>query len=763
MPEDISRSPRSDEPHIPLSEQPLLADDPSPSTPSPAVPPSATSAPPPTTGPADAPPSADGPADAAPLDASSSADPAAVAPSAASPAPAPSTRTVHPPHDHAHPHRHLDLHGVPRARKPLPLLMLGALGVVFGDIGTSPLYSLQTVFSSHHNAVAPTESDVLGVISMVTWCLITIVTVSYIGLIMRAHNQGEGGILALTALVLRKLGPAVGPREAAVALVLGVVGAALFFGDSLITPAISVLSAFEGIEVTGAVPNAVIVPGALVVLTVLFAVQRWGTGRIGGSFGVVMAVWFLTLAAMGLPHVLAHPTILRALSPHYAVAFMIDRPLIAFIAMGAVVLTITGAEALYADMGHFGHRPIALAWVCLVLPSLLLNYFGQGALILADPRAVANPFFSMVPEALRIPLVVLAAMATVIASQAVISGAFSVSRQATRLTLLPKLKVTQTSSEHGGQIYVGSVNLLLFLGVVTLVLVFQRSSALAAAYGLAVTATIILVLALFLLYAHRILRRPTWQVVTLAVIVGGLELLLLAANLVKIPDGGWLPLLIAAVLTTIMLTWRRGARLMADRRRSMEGPLADFVAGPARSVPRVPGLAVYPHPEPDTVPIALRTGVEMHHVLHEHVVILTLEHRGVPHVHRDDRVHVNVLSSGPGSLVQITYEVGFHDSQDVPAALRDAVERHGRHEGDCSADCPSYIPELDLDLEDAIYVLSTLRLEPAPGGGSAAQAGGMPRWQRALFRQLSRASAQRTLVLNLPSSRTLVMGAETEL
>ena len=301
---------------------------------------------------------------------------------------------------------------------------------------------------------------------------------------------------------------------------------------------------------------------------------------------------------MGLPHLLAHPGILRALSPHYAIAFLVDRPVVAFIAMGAVVLTITGAEALYADMGHFGRRPIALAWACLVLPALLINYLGQGALILSTPSAVANPFFSRVPEALRIPLVVLATAATVIASQAVISGAFSVSRQATRLTLLPKLKVTQTSPEHSGQIYVGS------------------------------------------------------------------------ANLLKVPDGGWLPLVIAAVLTTVMLTWRRGARLVAARRRAMEGSLEDFVAGPARTVPRAPGLAVYPHPEPATVPLALRTGVEMTHVLHEHVVILTLVHRGVPHVHRDDRVQVDVLGDPSDGIVHVSYQVGFHDSQDVPAARR---------------------------------------------------------------------------------------------
>ncbi|MGP5079588.1 potassium transporter Kup [Brachybacterium alimentarium] len=660
---------------------------------------------------------------------------------------------------------------MPRTRQPLAILMTGALGVVFGDIGTSPLYALQTVFSAHHNAVAPTESDVLGVISMVTWCLLIIVSVTYIGMILRADNQGEGGILALTALLLRKLSTGgtgstsstdstsrsvVGSREAAIALVLGVLGAALFFGDSLITPAISVLSAFEGIEVASSVPNSVILPGALIVLTALFAVQRWGTARIGSSFGIVMVIWFLTLAAMGLPHVLANPSILRALSPHYAVAFMVDRPVVAFIAMGAVVLTITGAEALYADMGHFGRKPIALAWICLVLPALLLNYFGQGALILADPAAVANPFFSLVPDALRIPLVVLAAMATVIASQAVISGAFSVARQATRLSLLPRLKVTQTSREHGGQIYIASINTLLFVGVVTLVVVFQRSEALAAAYGLAVTATIILVLALFLLYARRIRHWPLWSVVTMAVIVGGLELVLLAANVVKIPDGGWLPLVVAAVLTTIMLVWKRGSRILFGRRRETEGPIADFVAGPARAVPRVRGLAVYPHGDPTTVPLALRTGVEMNHVLHEHVVIVTMKHLWVPRVHHDDRVLVDVLGDGSDGIVLVTYQVGFHDSQDVPAALRAAIELRGHLHDHCASDCVEHVPELVLDPEDAVYFLSVFRIEPG-------QDSSMPRWQKAIFRQLERASANRTHVLHLPPTRTVVMGAETVL
>ncbi|MFC0675697.1 potassium transporter Kup [Brachybacterium hainanense] len=642
---------------------------------------------------------------------------------------------------HSHSHDRLGPDGKPRRREPLVLLMTGALGVVFGDIGTSPLYALQTVFSSHHNAVAPTEGDVLGVVSMVLWCLVTIVTVTYIGLIMRASNQGEGGILALAALVLRKLGPGVGRREAKVALVLAVVGASLFYGDSLITPAISVLSAFEGIEVARAVPNGVILPGALIVLTVLFAVQRWGTARIGGAFGPIMVIWFLSLAAMGLPHVLGNLSILRAVSPTYALAFMIDRPVVAFIAIGAVVLTITGAEALYADMGHFGRRPIALAWAALVLPCLLINYFGQGALILADPATVVNPFFSLVPDALRLPLVALAATATVIASQAVISGAFSVSRQATRLSLLPRLKVTQTSTEHGGQIYVPVINRILFVGVLALVVVFRSSERLAAAYGLAVTATIILVLALFLLYARRIRRWPLWQVVTMAVVVGGIELVLLAANIVKIPAGGWLPLVIAGVLTTIMLTWKRGSRIMFGRRHEMEGPISAFVEGPARRVPRVPGLAVYPHGDAATVPLALRTGVAMNHVLHENVVILTMEHLGVPRVRAEDRIRVERLGTPVDGIVLVTCLTGFHDSQDVPRALAEAAAQH---------------PELRIDPGRAVYVLSVFRIEP---GADRC----MPRWQKSLFRALEKGSANRTQVFHLPPERTIVMGAEAVL
>lgn len=630
--------------------------------------------------------------------------------------------------------------GRPRARRPVLALMLAAAGVVFGDIGTSPLYSLQTVFSVHHNAVDPTPQDVLGVVSMVLWCLMLIVSLTYVGVILRADNQGEGGILSLAALILRKLGK--GSRQAAIAVVLAIIGASLFYGDSLITPAISVLSAFEGLEVVRGDLEPLVVPAAVVVLAALFLAQRWGTAAIGRAFGPIMVLWFAVIAALGVPQILANPSVLRAISPTYAIAFGLDRPLVAFIAMGAVVLAVTGAEALYADMGHFGRRPIALAWFCLILPALLLNYFGQGAMILRAPGTVASPFFHLAPDWARIPLVVLATMATVIASQAVISGAFSVSRQATRLSLLPRLKVRQTSAEHGGQIYVPVVNTILLLGVLALVLAFRSSERLASAYGLSVTGTLLLELSLFLLLALRVWRWPLWRVALMAAVVGGVELILFAANLAKIASGGWLPLLIAGVVLVLMLTWRRGARIMFGRRREMEGPIDEFVAAVRdRGIQRVPGLAVYPHGDPTTVPLALRSNVECNRVVHSHVVIITMKNVGVPHVRHDARVSVSDLGDPSDGIVHVLCRVGFHDSQDVPEALRLAV---------------GMSPELDVDPEEAFYMLSVFRIEP--GEDSC-----MPRWQKGLFRFLERSSANRTQALHLPPSRTMVMGAEAEL
>lgn len=470
----------------------------------------------------------------------------------------------------------------------LSALALAALGVVFGDIGTSPLYSLQTIFALHNGAVQPTERDILGIISLITWCLIIIVSVAYAGFILRADNDGEGGILSLAALIHRKLGTGTGRARAA--LVLSVVGASLFFGDSFITPAISVLSAVEGLETVNPQLTTWIVPLALVILTVLFAVQRWGTGVIGRAFGPVMIVWFVVLALLGAAHIREDLSILRAVSPTYAIEFVFANPLIGFFALGAVVLAVTGVEALYADLGHFGRRPIVLAWFALVMPSLLLNYFGQGAMLLADPSTASNPFFHLAPAWGRIPLVILATLATVIASQTVISGAFSVARQAVRRSLLPRLRVKHTSRNNMGQIYLPLVNWVLFVGVVLLVVTFQSSTELAAAYGLSVTGTMLLELSLFLLLAHAVWQWPTWRVVLLGAIIGGLELLLFAANAIKIASGGWVPLAIAAVFITIMLTWRRGAEVLFGNRAKLEGSLPEFVSGLRRdAVQRVPG------------------------------------------------------------------------------------------------------------------------------------------------------------------------------
>lgn len=628
----------------------------------------------------------------------------------------------------------------PRHTTPLPLLMLGALGIVFGDIGTSPLYALQTVFSIHHNEVAPTEQDVLGVVSVVFWCLTLIVTVAYLGFILRADNNGEGGILSLAALIKRKLGST--SSRVKVAMVLAIIGAALFYGDSVITPAVSVLSAVEGLHVVNSDLGPWVVPISVVILASLFAVQRWGTGSIGRAFGPIMLVWFVVLALLGTPQIIANPTILRALSPTYAVDFAVDRPFIAFIAAGAVVLAVTGVEALYADMGHFGRRPIVIAWLSIIFPALCLNYFGQGAMILVDPTTIENPFYRLAPGWAQMPLVVLATCATIIASQAVISGAFSVSRQATRLSLLPRLKVIQTSKQESGQIYVPAINAILFVGVLALVLAFRSSQALASAYGLAVTATLLLELSLFLLLALEVWKsRLPWVILT-GLTIGGVEFALFSANVVKIAAGGWLPLAIAAVLVTIMLTWKKGSALMFGRRAEMEGPIEDFVDEIGRApVLRVPGVAVYPHGNPGTAPLALRSNVDCNHVLHEHVVIVTIRNLGVPHVPHDQRVLVSDLGRPDDGIVHILYSIGFNDSQDVPSALRQAVGR---------------TPELDFDPKEAMYIISVFRIEP---GGDAR----MARWQKSLFRTLEKASANRTHVLHLPADRTTVMGETAEL
>jgi KUP system potassium uptake protein len=625
-------------------------------------------------------------------------------------------------------------------RRGLPVLVLAAAGVVFGDIGTSPLYSMQMVFASHHGLVDPTRTDVMGVVSTVVWCLVLIVSISYVGFILRADNEGEGGILSLAALLGRKLGK--GSKSAAIALVLAMVGAALFYGDSLITPAVSVLSAVEGVEVAQPDLAHWVVPIAVVILAALFGIQRWGTAVIGKAFGPIMVVWFVVIAALGIGPILAHPDILLALSPTYALVFIASHPYISFIAGGAVVLAVTGVEALYADMGHFGRRPIMVGWFALVFPALIINYLGQGANVMAHPGTLSNPFFNLAPGWATIPLVVLATLATVIASQAVISGAFSVSRQATRLSYLPRIRVVQTSKDEGGQIYVPAINAILFVGVLLLVLGFRSSQNLASAYGLAVTATLLLEMSLFMLLAYKVWGWPLWKLALYAVPVGAVELGLFSANIVKIHAGGWLPLSIALALIIIMSTWRRGSRLAFGARERSEGPVDEFIAGLDPAVTRVPGVAVYPHGNPSTVPLALRENLRVNGVVHEHVVIVTVKSVGVPHVAWKQRVSVDPLGDTDDGIVHVLYRVGFNDSQNVPVALKMAAKR--------------YPNDLDFNEREATYMLSVFRIEP---GGSAR----MPRWQKQLFRALEKASANRTRVFHLPQSRTVVMGGSIRL
>ncbi len=619
-------------------------------------------------------------------------------------------------------------------------LAVGALGVVFGDIGTSPLYALQTVFSIDHGAVRPAAGDVYGVISLVFWSITIVVSVKYVVFVLRADNEGEGGVLALAAL-MRRLTGGTGRLTAAV-LLLGVFGASLFYGDSVITPAISVLSAVEGLKV--ATPNlaGAVLPIAAAIVVVLFAVQRWGTHRVGRVFGPVMIIWFVMLAVTGLPRIIAHPSILRGLSPTYIITFVTAHPYTAFIAMGAVVLAITGAEALYADMGHFGRPPIRRAWFAVVFPALTINYLGQGALILHQPTAVGNPFFLLVPSWGRVPMVVLATMATVIASQAVISGAFSMSRQAVRLGFLPHLTVRQTSTRESGQIYVPAVNWLLFAAVLVVMFGFGSSSRLATAYGVAVTGTLLITTALFLIIARKSWKWATWKLVLIGVIFGGTELTFFAANLTKIAQGGWLPLLIAAAIFTVMTTWQRGREIVTARRIDLEGPLDRFIQDLHNDpVRRVPGTAVFPHLSKATTPLALRANVAYNQVLHERVIIVTVKSDNVPHVPPADRLAVDNLGDAKDGIVHLTTCYGFQDDQDIPEILR-AARNHAA--------------ELDIDPDTAFYFLSRITLER---GDDRA----MRTWRKRLFIGLAHNAASPAHYFCLPDDRTVVMGFHVEL
>jgi KUP system potassium uptake protein len=619
-------------------------------------------------------------------------------------------------------------------------LVLAAIGIVFGDIGTSPLYALQTVFSIDDGAVRPTEGDVYGVISMMFWSVTLIVSIKYIGVLMRADNDGEGGVMALTALARRLYNRS--PRSS-VLVILGVLGVSLFYGDSLITPAISVLSAVEGVRVVAPGLGHLVVPVAAVILTALFAVQRFGTGKVGALFGPVTLLWFAALAAAGVRGIVAEPGVLKGLSPTYAVFFVFDHPGIAFIAMGAVVLVITGAEALYADMGHFGRPPIARAWFFVVFPALTLDYLGQASLILRHPESVSSPFYLLFPSWAQLPMVLLATAATVIASQAVISGAFSLSRQAGQLGLLPPVTVRQTSEHEGGQIYLPGVNAALFAGVMVVMLSFQSAERLATAYGVSVTGALVVDTLLLLAVARVLWKWPRWKLALAAVAFGGVEATFLAANLSKVAHGGWLPLLIALLVFTLMTTWRRGREIVSGNRRKQEGSLSEFVEELyERDLPRVAGTAVFPHPGKDTTPLALRANVEHNKVLHHGVLIVSAGSENVPHVPVAERFTVDHLGHEDDRIQHLFIRFGFSDEPNLPEALAQACEAGVLEPG-------------ILDVPRASFFLSRgpIRRTRAPG---------MPQWRKILFLALARNAADPTAYFGLPVDRTVTMGSPVD-
>jgi len=629
-----------------------------------------------------------------------------------------------------------------RGSGDLARLSLGALGVVFGDIGTSPLYTLKECFSD--SAVNPTEASVLGVLSLIFWSLALIVVIKYLGFVMRADNHGEGGILALLSLLTDPQGNnpkrpgEPGRRRRLMLIVLGIFGAALLFADGLITPVISVLGALEGLEVSFPTLHGWEVPLALVILVTLFLAQRYGTASIGSVFGPTMLVWFVSIAACGLPWIVRQPRVLLALSPVHAYRFFANHGFGGFLLLGAVVLCVTGAEALYADMGHFGERPIRLAWGLVAFPALLVNYFGQGALLLAESRErVGNPFFELAPAALRIPLLLVATAAAIIASQALISGAFSLAQQSVQLGLCPRLRIIHTSESARGQIYVPAINAFLLVGCVTLVLGFRTTSNLAAAYGIAVMATMVITTFLYSSVARQQWYWPRWAVFGLVALFLSVEVPYLVANMAKVVSGGWFPLLVAAGVFVLMTTWKTGRRLLAERLDTDQLPISSFLTSlDEHPLTRVPGTAVFMTSKAGGTPVVLLHHVKHNRVLHERVVLLTVETVSRPYVRAADRVNVEELGSG---FWEIVARFGFMESPDVPVALRAA-----RTAG------------LEVDPAAASYYLGreTLLLGKRRG---------LSRWRKAIFIFLARNARTAGSFFGLPANRVIELGAQIEL
>jgi KUP system potassium uptake protein len=619
---------------------------------------------------------------------------------------------------------------------------VAALGVVFGDIGTSPIYTIQTAFNpSDPHPIQTSLQSVYGVVSLIFWAVLLIVTVKYVGLVMNADNDGEGGIMALISQI-RKIGGQVEGRTKFLLAGLGVFGAALFFGDSMITPAISVLSAVEGTETISSSMEDLVIPITVTIIVVLFAVQHRGTGSVGRMFGPIMVVWFGTIGVLGIRGISMHPEVLKALSPTYGFDFLFSGPN-GFFSLASVVLAITGCEALYADMGHFGRPAITRAWLLMVFPAVILSYLGQGALLLDDPSETSAPFFRLMPHEGLVPLVILATAATVIASQAVISGAFSIGHQAAQLGYLPRLHVVHTSARAYGQVYLPIINWLLMVAVLALVLIFQSSAKLAFAYGMAVTGTIATTTILFFFVARHRWRRPLWLATLGAALFLTLELAFLGANLTKFIHGAWVPLAIGVILFFVMTTWFRGRELIMAERYRAEGPLSTFVEELRTEKPpvaRVPGTGVFMNRGKDTAPLSMRACVDHLHSLPENVVILSLESLTVPRIRPRDRLEIDDLGYQDDRITFVRAKHGYAEEYDVPALVRQIAK--------AGVECP-------VDARHASFFLSRLELEPSHKPG-------MSYWRKRVYLLIAAIRAEPADYFKLPRERTVTLGSEVE-
>lgn len=608
-------------------------------------------------------------------------------------------------------------------------LTLGSIGVVFGDIGTSPLYAFREAAHGAAGAGEITRPIVLGVLSMILWALFVVVTAKYVLLLLKADNNGEGGTLSLMALGRRALG-----RSSVVLLSLGVVGAAMFLGDSMITPAISVLSAVEGLKLATPALEHYVVPLTVVILIALFWVQSSGTNRIAAAFGPVMVAWFATIALLGAIHIADDPTVLAAINPYYAISFMLTHGEISLITLGAVFLAVTGGEALYADLGHFGRKPIQTAWLFFVLPALLINYFGQGALVLSQPKAIENPFYLMAPSAVLLPLVVLATAATVIASQAVITGAFSLTRQAIQLGLLPRFEVRYTSEGHAGQIYLPRVNTFLLIGVLLLVGLFRTSSGLASAYGIAVSTTMVADGIMGFIVVWKLWN---WRAATAAALIAPfvfVDMSFLSANLLKLFEGAWVPLLFGLLVVILIWTWRRGTSILLNKTRRTEVPLRDLIKSLEKRPPHVvKGTAVFLTSDPQFVPTALLHNLKHNKVLHEHNVILTIRTAPTPRVDVLDRVELESISE---KFATARLNFGYMESPNVPKAL--AIARKLGWQ---------------FDIMSTSFFVSRRSLKPAAQSG-------MPRWQDHLFIAMTKSANDATDYFQIPTGRVVEVGTQ---